>query len=210
MSRRHAARPRLVVDNRSSSESWTPCSRAKRIKGKCQVPGTASRSRHLRLASSLTPSFSASGSIRSQKSMTGIMDKSSSLSSKTHWTNGDVTPEEAMAFNSAMSDTPKNFTQGFLDRTARARDATGMTQEEMGTALHIEPGTYPKYENRGPLPHCLIERFCLIARVQIAWLLSDKDESVSATPQSLKIKPRKKRKRRRQSKPDVLVHETKK
>ena len=47
MSRRHAARPRLVVDNSSSSDSSTPCSRAKRIKGKCHSPGITSRTDHI-------------------------------------------------------------------------------------------------------------------------------------------------------------------
>lgn len=43
----HAARPRLVVDNSSSSESETPRSRARRSKGKCHSPGITSRTDHI-------------------------------------------------------------------------------------------------------------------------------------------------------------------
>ncbi len=39
MGKRHAARPRLVVDNSSSSDSSTPCSRAKRSNGMCKRAG---------------------------------------------------------------------------------------------------------------------------------------------------------------------------
>ena len=55
MSRRHAARPWLVVDNSSSSDSSTPCSRAKRIKGKCSRDGMP-RSGQLRTVDSESPS----------------------------------------------------------------------------------------------------------------------------------------------------------
>ncbi len=120
-----------------------------------------------------------------------------------------MTLGEAMISNPAMSETPKTFTQGLLDRTARARRATGMTQEQMGVALGIGEN-YPKYENRGPLPHCLIEQFCLITRVPIAWLLTDKEETFPLMPQELKQKSEKKPRRRQQPKPDILMHKTKK
>ncbi len=67
----HAARPRLVVvvDNNSSSESSTPCSRAKRIKGKCHLPGIPPRVRHMDTADLLAPSSSAIAPVPPKRSM---------------------------------------------------------------------------------------------------------------------------------------------
>ncbi|KKL53868.1 hypothetical protein LCGC14_2271100 [marine sediment metagenome] len=57
MSRRHAARPRLVlvVDNRSSSDNSIPPSRAKRNKTKCHLAGIPPRNRHIETVFDRTP-----------------------------------------------------------------------------------------------------------------------------------------------------------
>ena len=59
MSRHHAARPVLVVDNSSSSDSSTPCLRARASKGRCHLPGMPSVGQ-FRIVDSGMPSPSAS------------------------------------------------------------------------------------------------------------------------------------------------------
>lgn len=55
MSDSHAARPRLVVDNSSSSDNSRPCSRARRSKAKCRRDGIP-RSGQFRIVDSERPS----------------------------------------------------------------------------------------------------------------------------------------------------------
>lgn len=58
--------------------------------------------------------------------------------------------------------TPSSIFNGaFCARTKELRIARGWTQMQMAEALGIEKAAYSKYENRSPLPHWLIPRFCL-------------------------------------------------
>ena len=51
----HAARPWLVVDNSSPSDSSTPCSRASRSNRKCHLAGIQPRQRHIEMVFDRTP-----------------------------------------------------------------------------------------------------------------------------------------------------------
>lgn len=62
------------------------------------------------------------------------------------------------------------FQSQFCARTKLARQEAGHTIESMATALVILKTTYAKYEYRTPMPHHLVERFCLITQVDIDWL----------------------------------------
>ncbi len=64
------------------------------------------------------------------------------------------------------------FKQSFMDRVRQARDARGLTQEEMATLLGIPQSKYHKYESRSYLPHDLVPRFCLAAGVEEHWLFT--------------------------------------
>ena len=184
MSRRHAARPRLVVDNSSSSDNSIPRSGAKRNNFKCKCAGTISRSRHLRLASTLTPNSSASGSMRSQRSMPESMDILSGLSRTTsrvtnfpNWPQWDVVEK---------ADT-------IWGRTQIAREDTGQSQAVMADLLGMETDAYAKYESPGrAIPSHRIPLFCGLTRKDPAWLLTGR-----RWPDSMHQEPSRARKKRK-------------
>ena len=60
----------------------------------------------------------------------------------------------------------------FCQRTAELRDAHGWTQQQMADALAIPVERYKKYEQRSPLPHHLVPRFCLILGADMAELFA--------------------------------------
>lgn len=53
-----------------------------------------------------------------------------------------------------------------------------MSQQDMATALRIPFHTYKQYENRSPLPHMHLERFCLLTGVSLWYLVTGQPESV--------------------------------
>ena len=60
------------------------------------------------------------------------------------------------------------FDKAFAQRTKALRMAhDGWTQQQMADALNIPLERYKKYENRSPMRHDLIPRFCLIVGVTI-------------------------------------------
>ena len=63
-----------------------------------------------------------------------------------------------------------DFQTQFCARTKLARQLSGHTLESMATALAILKTTYAKYEYRTPMPHHMVERYCLITQVDIDWL----------------------------------------
>lgn len=81
-----------------------------------------------------------------------------------------VGPDRPMARDEA-----EEYREDFIGRTKRAREASGLTQAEVGVALgNIGQDTWKQYETRTPLPHHLIPRFCLLVRCDIIWLLTGK------------------------------------
>ena len=64
------------------------------------------------------------------------------------------------------------YRDAFLDRTAQARRSKDWTQERMAAMLAVPLDRYRKYEQRSPLPHYLIPRFCALLGVEIEWLLT--------------------------------------
>lgn len=57
-------------------------------------------------------------------------------------------------------------------RTAELREQRGMTQQEMGDALHITKARYQKWEQRTPIPSPYVVRFCAVAQVDVYYLLT--------------------------------------
>ncbi len=72
----------------------------------------------------------------------------------------------------ADSETEAEYKQSFMARVAAARTALGWKQWQMAEALDMPQDKYKQYEGRSLLPHHLIRRFCLIARVDMEWLLT--------------------------------------
>lgn len=72
----------------------------------------------------------------------------------------------------AESETEAQYKQAFTRRIAEARVALGWKQWQMAEALGMPQDKYKQYEGRSLLPHHLIRRFCLIARVNMEWLIT--------------------------------------
>ena len=68
------------------------------------------------------------------------------------------------------------FTKDFLARTKTARARTSYSQAKMGSFLGVDQGTYKNYESDHVMPPRLIPTFCVICRVDVAWLFSMKEE----------------------------------
>jgi hypothetical protein len=71
-----------------------------------------------------------------------------------------------------------DYRAAFLSRTKAARVNAGFTQEQIARALDMPQDKYKTYEVRSLLPHSLIERFCLITRVDPLWLLTGSGQAV--------------------------------
>jgi transcriptional regulator with XRE-family HTH domain len=72
----------------------------------------------------------------------------------------------------AESETETEYKQAFMRRIAEARVALGWKQWQMAEALGMPQDKYKQYESRSLLPHHLVRRFCLIARVDMEWLMT--------------------------------------
>jgi DNA-binding XRE family transcriptional regulator len=56
------------------------------------------------------------------------------------------------------------FKTEFIARTKAMRERSGLTQEQVATAIGVALDTYKKYEQRTPLPHHLVPRFAVVVR----------------------------------------------
>ena len=63
------------------------------------------------------------------------------------------------------------FRTAFVERTKLARQTrTQLTQEQIDTVLGIDQGRYTNYERNRPLPHELVDAYCLISTTDPNWL----------------------------------------
>lgn len=93
---------------------------------------------------------------------------------------------------------PKDiFKQQFIDRTAYAREASGLSQEEMGEHFQLKQGTWKQYETRSPLPHYMVVRFCNLVRCDIYWLYTGRGTPPEPVASALPHRTVKLRTRRR-------------
>lgn len=79
--------------------------------------------------------------------------------------------------NRPMGDEPAKslYKKQFQHRVREARMASGYTQEEMADLLNLGEGgqgKYKQWETRDFLPHHVIPRFCLIAKINADWLFT--------------------------------------
>jgi DNA-binding XRE family transcriptional regulator len=86
-------------------------------------------------------------------------------------------PKQAeMPVKPAWSPPPKSvFNAAMQVRTKEAREATGLTQDQMAVELGISQTVYSKYEARRSslMPHALLARFCEITGITLNQLLRD-------------------------------------
>lgn len=73
-----------------------------------------------------------------------------------------------------MNEGRSGFNIAYCRRVQELREARGMTQEQMATALEIPLDRYKKYEIRSPLPPHLIERFSVIVGRDISYVVTGK------------------------------------
>lgn len=69
------------------------------------------------------------------------------------------------------------FNRGFVRRVKEAREALGWTQAVMAESLGIPFERYKKYEQRSPLPHYLIARFCKLTGCDVLYLMTGEHRS---------------------------------
>lgn len=67
------------------------------------------------------------------------------------------------------------FNNALCDRTQQFREEWGGTQAQMALLLGVPVDRYRKYETRSPLPHYLVERFCIVVGCTV-------DELILGTP----------------------------
>lgn len=72
----------------------------------------------------------------------------------------------------AEYETEAQYKQRFIERVAASRIATGLKQWQIAEALGIPQDKYKQYEKRSLMPHHMIGRFCLIARIEPEWLIT--------------------------------------
>lgn len=74
------------------------------------------------------------------------------------------------------------YKKDFIARIKYAREASGMTQDEIADLFQMRQDTWSKYETRTPLPHIFIPKFCSIVRCDIYWLLTGKGTAPERAP----------------------------
>lgn len=81
------------------------------------------------------------------------------------------------------SETETQFKQLFTERVKAAREAQRLTQDQVAKALGIPQDRYKQYEGRSYLPPPLYERFCIVCRVDLVWLMTGKGQKPVRVPQ---------------------------
>jgi transcriptional regulator with XRE-family HTH domain len=71
-------------------------------------------------------------------------------------------------------ETPAEYLKALLRRTQGLRERRNYTQAQMASFLGISVAVYKKYETRSPLPHRLINKFCLLADTDETYFLTGK------------------------------------
>lgn len=66
----------------------------------------------------------------------------------------------------------RQLDQAFVARVIKAREATGMTQQEVADGMGVPQDHYKHWEQKRVIPHYLIPRFCIVTRVEDGWLIS--------------------------------------
>ena len=66
----------------------------------------------------------------------------------------------------------KQLDHAFICRVIKAREAEGMTQQEVADGMGVPQDHYKHWERKRVMPHYLIPRFCIVVRVEDGWLIS--------------------------------------
>ena len=86
--------------------------------------------------------------------------------------------------------TRERYQKQLCQRVAKARDRLEKSQREMAGLLGVETNTYAKWENRSPMPHYHLVRFCGITGSDPGQMLTgDKRPRLVDIPHSKKSDP---------------------
>ena len=66
----------------------------------------------------------------------------------------------------------KEYSKVFIARIRKTREQADYSPSKVAKFLGITEAAYNKYETRSVMPHYLIERFSIITRADIAYLLT--------------------------------------
>jgi len=69
----------------------------------------------------------------------------------------------------------EDIEQAIARRMREAREALGLTQQDLAHALGCGHEQYRKYETRSPLPIAYLQAFCTIVGVELDWLITGRD-----------------------------------
>ncbi len=167
--------------------------------------GMRSRWLHLGIIHSLAPMSAAMAGCDGQMSITSRNDVICDMPQKLGQTvlkrkaNPSLDCELALGHTVRMADseTEAQFKQEFIGRVKAARAALGWKQWQMAEALDMTQDRYKQYEGRSLLPHHLIGRFCLVARVEPEWLLTGRGKKplqqlkvAASEPEEKAVKPK--------------------
>ena len=166
------ARFRLIVDN-SDADKCTPRNAHSVSKAKCQSPGIRLRCRHLAIVAGRAPSSCATAATSGQRSaekssMSMTMDKSSTLVKPSCDYHSALRWRQLSMVAKPHSETKSSI----IERTKEARAESGLSQSQLAQMLGVSLSSYQKYEQRSPLPHELIQPFCVIVQKDPTWLLT--------------------------------------
>jgi transcriptional regulator with XRE-family HTH domain len=70
----------------------------------------------------------------------------------------------------------KQLDQALIARVIKAREAAGMTQQEVSDGMGVPQDHYKHWELKRVMPHYLIPRFCIVVRVEDGWLISGRGQ----------------------------------
>jgi transcriptional regulator with XRE-family HTH domain len=76
----------------------------------------------------------------------------------------------------AANSMKKQLDHEFIRRVIKAREAAGMTQQEVSDGMGVPQDHYKHWELKRVMPHYLIPRFCIVARVEDGWLISGRGQ----------------------------------
>lgn len=186
----HEDTPAASAANRSAVNPADLAARDRRI-GSHQSAGMLSRCRHLRTADVPAPISDAIVSGDGQRSTTSRnveMERIESflgqlvLEGKPILSHDPIVAHGQDVLMADNDEARSSYRDEFVARVKAAREARGLTQEQVAKALGIAQGTYKQYEVRSLLPHYFIERFCIITGSGLAWLLDAEEATVRPQP----------------------------
>jgi len=143
--------------------------------------GTLSRCAHLVTVGTLAPMSDAIASRESQRAMSSRKDVICSAMAKLigpivlkRKANLSLDGKLSLGHTVQMSeqDTETQFKQLFTERVKAARESQGLTQGQVAKALGIPQDRYKQYEGRSYLPPHFYERFCIVCRADLVWLMT--------------------------------------